>query len=113
MSQLIYNDLKEIFNLVNTSRTPTDALFGTVINVSPLTIEIDGNTEYYPSSVFIVPESLTDREIDVEYNGTNTAIPEGLNFTGKMTIKNGLKAGDHVILMQVQQGQKFLILDRF
>lgn len=108
MSQLIYNDLKEIFNLVNTSRTPTDALFGTVINVSPLTIEIDGNTEYYPSSVFIVPESLTDREIDVEYNGT-----EGLNFAGKMTIKNGLKAGDHVILMQVQQGQKFLILDRF
>lgn len=116
MSQLIYNDIKSMITEVVGSSTPTDLLKGTIVNVSPIQVQIDGNSEYYPSSCFVVPEHLTDREreIEVSYEGTNTAIPESLIFSGRMKIKifEALKVGDRVFLLQCQHGQKFLILDR-
>ena len=112
MSQLIYNDLKQLIGEFNSSSMPTEILLGTIVSLSPIQVHIDGNSEYYPSRAFVIPEHLTDREIEVEYEGTNTAMGEGLSFTGKMTIKNGLKEGDSVLLVQCQGGQKLVVLDR-
>lgn len=104
MSQLIYNDLKKMIKEVTASSTPVDFLIGTVIEPDSPTIEVDGNTEYYPSSSFIIPQYLTDRQV-------NVSIPD-LEYEGLMVEHNTLQAGDTVLLCQCQGGQKIIVLDR-
>lgn len=113
MSQLIYNDLKKLVREVVGADTPTDIIVGTVDSLSPLKVMVDNNSEYFPSSCFVVPEHLTDREIEVEYEGENIAQNnEPLHFKGKMKINEGLKVGDVVLMLQCLKGQKLIILDR-
>lgn len=110
MSQRIYNDIKEIVLDIIGAYNPADVLMGTVISLSPFVVEVDGNSEYYPESCFIIPEYLTERKEDVSFTGTYN---EGdLNFEGELTIKSSLKEGDVVILLKCQQGQKLLVLDK-
>ena len=104
MSQLIYNDLKQMMKEVTASNMPTEITIGTIVSLSPVQINIDGNTEYYPSSAFVIPEHLTDREVEVSI--------DDLGFSGTMKLNNALKEGDGVLLIQCQRGQKLVVLDR-
>lgn len=106
MSQLIYNDLKKIVSEVENAKTPTNTLEGTIVSLNPFKVEIDGNSEFYPSSAFVVPQYLRDRTVNVEYNDGVTAL------AGPLTIHNGLQVGDVVLILQSQEGQKLIILDR-
>jgi hypothetical protein len=56
----------------------------------------------------IVPESLTRMELDLSH----THGSGGQGLTIPVVIRPGLEAGDKVILLRVQGGQQFLILDK-
>lgn len=113
-----------------------DLRFGTVISESPLKVEIT-NQFVLPESVLIVPEHLTDHEIeisiytdykwltkdtenggslsnDVEDHKHDIEINPVSEPTKKKNIKlwNGLRVGDKVALLRKHGGQSYFILDR-
>ncbi len=65
---------------------------------------------------FIVPESLTKYEIDLKHTHTyiNNSSESNLNTSlDKLLIREGLKqGGDKVLLLRVQGGQQYVILDK-
>ena len=73
---------------------PTSVLFGKVISVSPLKISIDQKmTLEHPQ--LILTRNVTDYKINDD-----------------VAVYNALKANDGVVLIRVQGGQKFLVVDR-
>ncbi len=76
-------------------------VFGKVISINPLKVSIDQKV-ILTSGFLVVPESLTDHEMVVEYVGAET----------KYIFKNALKIDDKVVLLQQKGGQQYLILDR-
>ena len=80
---------------------PVNILFGTVLSASPLKIEVD----------MTVNHSTEDKG-----GGSGAAAYEAHKhaYVGKKTFKvhNALKAGEKVLLIRVQQGKKFVVIDR-
>lgn len=107
---------------------PCDLKYGTVISTSPLKIRVT-NQFIIPQSMLIVPEYLTDYEIEVtvkpEYGwdtryksgGGGDAMFENHNHDiyfsrKKILIHGALKVGDKVVMARQAGGQHFLVLDR-
>lgn len=107
---------------------PCDLRYGTVISIAPLKVRVT-NQFIIPKSMLIVPEYLTDYEIEVTVKpdyGWNTQNRSGGSgeaaFTShnhdiyferkKILIHGALKVGDKVVLLRQAGGQHFLILDR-
>lgn len=108
---------------------PTDIFYGTVQSVSPLTIFIDQKL-ILSEKFLIIPESLTDYETEISFDDssikqvfttwdmeeTSESSPSKISFKEKIkhkiTVYNGLKAGEAVILLRQQGGQKYMVLDR-
>ena len=106
------------------STKPSDLRYGTVISVSPLKVRIS-NQFVLPVSMLIVPESLTDHDVEVSTIFTTKDKAGGIedeSFASHnhdvqltkhtVTIHNALKVGDKVVLIRQAGGQQFLILDR-
>lgn len=112
---------------VNNSK-PCDLRYGTVISTTPLKVRI---TQQFiiPESMLIVPEHLTEYELDVSIlpkygwktqdksGGTDEFAFESHNHNividkKKMLIHAQLKVDDKVVLLRQQGGQSYLILDR-
>lgn len=108
---------------------PCDLRVGKVTKTSPLTIEIT-NLLPIPKSMLIVPQYLTDFEVEVSidpgygWNTINKAGGSGEDafashnhdiYFGRKKIKihNALKVGDRVVLIRQAGGQKFFVLDRW
>lgn len=116
---------------------PVSILFGEVLNIDTTIMEeIKEEVHYFKATVkclkikidqklilneefFIIPESLTRCEIllkhkhkyeDESYNRTTTKETEK-NLT-KLMIREGLKQGDKVLLLRLQGGQQYVILDK-
>ena len=99
---------------VSENGQPTDLRIGTVTSAKPLKIQVSSQF-ILPSSLLIVPQHLTDYEINVEMDwDTETADLHTHGIKGKKTIKiyNALKVGDKVALLRKQGGQSYFILDR-
>lgn len=123
MSSGLVGVIKQIaMDAVDNSKMP-DLRFGTVISESPLKVQVT-NQFIIPESMLIVPQNLTDYEVDItidaEY-GWNTEDKEvgGELHNHKMTaggqklkIHNKLKKGDKVVMLRKQGGQSYFILDR-
>ena len=91
-----------VLNAMNSAK-PSGVYYGTVISTSPLQIQLDQKTIL--SSEFLVLSSMVqDFAVDV------TTLQN--NHTEKYTIHLGLNADEKVILMRVQGGQQFLVLDK-
>lgn len=107
---------------------PADLRYGTVISTSPLKVQI---TQRFilPEAVLIVPEHLTEHEIEVSITsgyGWDTENKSGGSGDSafashnhdiviskkKMMVHNQLKVGDKVALLRQQGGQLYFILDR-
>lgn len=76
---------------------PTVVQFGTIISSNPLEVNVDQRFTL-SEDFLIVPEQLTEYKITID--GTEYAI------------RKGLVAGDKVMLLRVQGGQLYVILDR-
>ena len=84
---------------------PVSVLFGEVLSIENFKIKID-QKRILDKDFFIIPERLTRYEVDLTHNhGSNNAL-------GKLVVREGLKQGDKVLLLRVQGGQQYVILDK-
>lgn len=102
---------------------PVNVQFGTVLSVNPLKIQVDQTTILQPAEL-ILSRNVTDYTCDVttvwetEAKGGGSGEASFSSHThsiaGKkqITIQNGLKAGEKVVLLQMQGGQRSIVLDR-
>lgn len=95
--QLIKKAAQEAVN----AQKPMCFFYGIVISETPLQITIDQRLTL-TEEFLDIPTYFTDHEVTIELNGIEQ----------KYQVKNALKVGDKVTLLQQQGGQKFLILDR-
>jgi hypothetical protein len=118
---------KEVYE----NEQPTDLRFGTVVSAKPLKVQVT-NLFTIPESMLIVPQHLTDYEIEISLKSdygwitqdTQGGSPLSPTLTAhnhkhdiiqskkKVFIHNALKAGDKVALIRKHGGQSFFILDR-
>lgn len=94
---------------------PVNIMFGEIVTVDPLSVKVDQRFTL-PADFLIVPESLTKYEVDLthshQYTDNGSSRTTSTALTTKLVIRFGLKAGDKVLLLRVQGGQKFVILDK-
>jgi len=76
---------------------PVAVMFGTVTKTNPLEVNVD--QRFTLDADFLVQTAATT-ELKVTIGGT------------EYVMREGLQAGDRVVLLRVQGGQKYLILDR-
>ena len=83
------------------SQKPLEAVFGKVINESPLNIETEQRL-ILTKDFITVAEHLRERTINVHIDDRTVA----------MKIDNSLKKEDTVIMLRQQGGQRYIVLDR-
>jgi len=76
---------------------PVTMMYGVVTNTNPLEVNVDQRFTL-PADFLVVPESLTENKLVI---GGSTYI-----------VREGLKVGDKLLLLRVQGGQQFIIIDR-
>lgn len=89
---------------------PVNIVFGEVIDVDIFKIKIDQKL-ILDKEFFIIPESLTRFEVDLTHNHSYANGTTGSSLS-KLVIREGLKQGDKVLLLRVQGGQQYIILDK-
>jgi hypothetical protein len=95
---------------------PTAIMYGEVTSSNPLEINIDQRFTV-TSDLLVVTESLVHFEINLhhkhayddsgEEKETEYALPEE-----PIVIRRGLEVGDKVLLLRVQGGQNYVVMDR-
>lgn len=111
---------------------PMNILFGQVESVAPLKIVVEQRL-HLGEKQLILTDNVRDHEVEITvdhftqndaYLETNHGHPSvaeaGFDATHKhayqgrktFLVHNGLKKGENVILLRMQGGQKFVILDR-
>lgn len=141
MADIIETIKKAALDAVENS-SPTSIMYGTVISVKPLEIQIEQKL-LLTSEFLILTKNVIDYETEITVNWSteeknfnsnhshncnvisneevsvtienqNIELTHNHNMTGKkkIIIHNGLKTNDKVILLQQQGGQKFIVLDK-
>ena len=108
---------------------PADLLFGTVQSESPLQIFINQKIILSGDEI-ILSRNVTDYETELSFDDpdikqiyttwnmaeTEESQQQKIAFKAKInhkvTIYNGLKAGERVAVLRLQGGQKFFVIDR-
>ncbi|CAH1212308.1 hypothetical protein PAECIP111893_03518 [Paenibacillus plantiphilus] len=94
----IVDQIRKISNTTHIVSDPVVVMQGIVISIHPLEVNVEQRLSL--KEVFlVVPERLT------EYKVT-------LSSGEELVIREGLGVGDKVLLMRVQGGQQFIVLDR-
>jgi len=117
--------LKQMINNAVEYSKPCEIYTGKVKTVSPLTILLNINVPVLEEDELILTHLVKDYEVDITVGHftEETEVVEGAmtdikkhkhEYKGrkKITIHNGLKAGEGVLLIRQQGGQKFIVLDR-
>lgn len=76
---------------------PVTIMFGVVTDINPLEVNVDQRFTL-PADFLVVPESLTE----------NRLVLGGTSYI----VREGLKLGNKLLLLRVQGGQQYIILDR-
>lgn len=99
---------------------PVNVLFGVVETVQPLSVRVDQRF-ILTSEFLVVPESLVHYEIDLnhshKYEDFDNDVPTTRTTDPALpveptVIRRGLEVGDKLLLLRMQGGQKYVILDR-
>jgi len=99
---------------------PTAVMFGIVTKDSPLEVIVDQRFTL-TAGFLIVPESLIHFELLLHHThqytdntgeGSATGTTEPALPQEPVVIRRGLQSGDKVLLLRLQGGQQYLILDR-
>ena len=126
MSQNLIQIIKQAATEAVEASNPTAILFGRVISTSPLQINVEQKMTL-TKDFLILSKNVTDYQINVPVdtetgettiqraiNGENVNLTHKHNIkkTITITIKNGLAKDDNVILLRIQGGQKYIVLDK-
>ena len=107
---------------------PAELRVGTVVSVNPLSISINTAMAPLQQSVLLLTSAVIERKIPV-LSHTHTAAGQETSEaledlaclengaalpvqSGYILLNRGLQAGDRVVLLRVQGGQKFIVLSR-
>ena len=102
---------------------PVQFLFGKVISVSPLKIQVSAKS-IYTEKMLILTRNVTDFEVDMTVShitenraggsGDPAFASHNHDYKGKKKFKvhNALILGDEVVLGRVQGGKRFVVLER-
>lgn len=113
---------KAAIEAVNASK-PTSIVYGKVINTSPLQINVEQKMTLTAAQL-VLTRNVTEHKIQmtVDHVTGNTSGGSGEDsfsshshkYSGKkeFTVHNGLVVGDEVVMIQMQGGQKYIVLDR-
>lgn len=113
------------------STSPIQFSFGVVETANPLTIRINQKM-VLPDAFLILTNAVKDHSVDITVSWTtevenqhkhgngNNGKPtdagdehkHGISGRKKITIYNGLTAGEKVLLLRVQGGQSYVVIDR-
>lgn len=96
-------NLKRIVLQAVEAGDPCDVIPGVVTGVVPMTVQIDQKTTVSGGQL-LIPAHLTDRTVEM-------SIPELGEVS--VVVKNSLKAGENVLLLQKRGGQQYLVIDRW
>ena len=120
---LFYETIKNIaLNAVNSKR-PMNLLFGVVESEKPLKIRLDSG-KIIPESFLILCRNVTDHTVYMKVNHQVEKMSGGAKDpsfqshihqykgTKPFEVLNALKSGENVVLLSMQGGQKYLVLDR-
>jgi hypothetical protein len=86
---------------------PSGVYFGTVTSISPLKITVEQKL-VLTGKQLVLTSLVKDFKVDM----TAEATAEQSTERRKYTVHLGLKAGEKVILIREQGGQRFVVLDR-
>lgn len=115
--------IKQISKETMEASKPAGITFGTVVNISPLEIQIEQKLTL-PEEFFKLTKAVTDHYVDISVNHVTEQRSGGGSYAEfashdheysgrkKFLVHNGLQVGEEVILLQVQGGQRYIILDR-
>ncbi|MCY6958876.1 MULTISPECIES: DUF2577 domain-containing protein [Clostridium] len=92
---------------------PVSILFGKVLSTDDFKIKVDQKL-VLDKDFFIIPESLTRYEVDLKHTHDykDNSVTNLNTSLDKLVIREGLKQGDKVLLLRVQGGQQYVILDK-
>ncbi|MTI56163.1 DUF2577 domain-containing protein [Geosporobacter ferrireducens] len=107
---------------------PVNVLFGTVQSINPLKIIIDQKLPLEADDL-ILTSLVKDRRAKISFDnpdiknivkdysmddisGTNYKLTFQQPIQNEITIYDGLKIGERVMLLRIQGGQKYIVLDR-
>ncbi len=117
------NSIKTIAIRAVENNNPINIVFGKVTSASPLQVKIDDKIILQERQL-ILCKSVTDYEVEMtvehetetEFGGVGDSSFEEHNhkYEGKklFLIHNKLKEDESVILLRIQGGQKFVVIDR-
>lgn len=81
---------------------PVALMFGTVTRIAPLAINIEQRFTI-PADMILLTSNVIDKKTEVRINNGSK---DGA------VIYNSLKTGDKVLILRMQGGQKYVVLDR-
>jgi len=91
---------------------PVSVFYGTVESIAPLAVKVDQRFTL-TSEFLVIPHCLTRYEVDLSHHhGITGGEGEITPSLGKLVIREGLQPGDRVILMRIQGGQQYLVLEK-
>lgn len=123
MATNIVSMIAAIANSANDASKPTAVLFGEVTAVNPLVIMVDQKIPL-TEDFLILTDAVRDhwRDMTVDHLTENSSGGGGHaafashnhQYLGRkpFLIHNDLVVGEYVVLLRVQGGQKFVVLDR-
>lgn len=115
--------LKQIAAEAVEAAKPSGITYGEVVGVNPLEIKIEQRLTL-PQEFFQLTKAVTDHYVDMSVSHLTESRAGGggyAEFAGhdhgyagrkKFLVHNGLIVGEKVILLQVQGGQRYIVLDR-
>lgn len=95
---------------------PTEVIFGIVTGASPLAVSVDQKMTL-KAPMLILTNNVRDYTVEVDVIWTthpsgDPAHSHPVSGRKTMTVHNGLKIGEKVLLLKMQGGQQYVILDR-
>lgn len=117
--QSFLNAIKEVNKEMNKSSMAAAVFFGEVISISPIQIKVDQRF-IIDDDFLILTSNVTLKTINIEHNheysdavGNATLTKNTQNaLTEEIVITPDLVVGDKVILLRMQGGQQFVVLDK-
>lgn len=129
MSQKLIQKIKQAAIEAVEEGTPVVLMYGVVESVNPLRVNADQRLPLEEDSL-ILTSNVKDYKTEISFNnpGIKNIVKnytmddeEGENYQltfqdssikNEVTIYNGLKQGEKVILLRIQGGQEYIVLDR-
>jgi hypothetical protein len=127
------NTMKKASLNANEAGKPVNIVFGKVVSVKPLRISVEQKLTLEASQL-VLAQSVTEHQVDITvdhwteaetahfhavqdtYTGSGTSSPttHKHEYKGRktITVHRGLTLGDEVIMVRMQNGQKYAVIDR-